>query len=94
MDLPKTPDIFAVLFFNDLVRDGWSVEIEPSNSLWSRVEGRISVGCVVRFEKGNTRFSGEGLTLDQAIMAAKAQIEQELGKIQASITKLRGEVSQ
>ena len=94
MNIPPTPDIFAVLFFNDLVRDGWSVEIEPSMSRWSQIEGRVSVGCTVRFEKGDTQFSGEGHTLDQAIINAKTQIEQELGRIQASITKLRGEVSQ
>ena len=87
MEKPEIPDIFAVLFFNDLVRNGWSVEIEPSETLWSRIEGRISAGCVVRFGKGDTRFSGEGLTLDQAISNARISVERELEQVRAAMSK-------
>lgn len=87
MEKPEIPDIFAVLFFNNLVQDGWSIEIEPSTSLWSRIEGRIAMGCIVRFEKGDTRFKGEGLTLDQAIGSARASVERELERIRIAIVK-------
>lgn len=90
MDKPKIPDIFAVLFFNDLVRNGWSIKIEPSRTLSSWDEGRLVMGCVVQFDKDDSRFSGEGITLDQAINDARTGVERELEQIRAAIAKAYG----
>jgi hypothetical protein len=70
MEIPPIPYIFAVLFFNDLVRDGWEIHIEPA---YTTVSGAIS-RIEVTFEKSTTRFSGQGRTLDAAIEDARQQV--------------------
>lgn len=68
---------FAVLFFDDLVRDGWKIEIEPYMRTFMTGEHAgttVAAGVVVTFEKETTTFSGHGRDLEKAIEDARQTV--------------------